>query len=362
MKNETALAGMLPAELEKNLLTVPCFRCAQIYKWITRGVCDFDQMTDIPVSMRHDLKTRFDIFSCVIDSIQPDRDADKIVLSLKDGLKIEAVLLSDGKKRFTACLSTQAGCPAGCVFCKTGSLGFTRNLTSGEITEQFLHLNAVNNLKQKSITGETGDDISERVHDNSIDNIVIMGMGEPLLNMAELRKAIEFFTDPEGLNISKRRITVSTCGICAGLYDIADNGPYIRLALSLTTADEPLRQRLMPVTAANPLKRVKDALIRFQKKGGGRVTLEIPLLGGLNTRSKDAASIARFAENLNAVINIIPWNPAAGLEFEGKPLREPSKKEIENFIFQLENQKLKVTMRHRKGRRAMAACGQLGSV
>ena len=347
-----SLAGLFPADLEKLLLPIPRFRCVQIYKWIIRGVSDFNQMTDIPVSLRRDLKTRFCVFSSAFESFHNERDSKKIVLSLKDGLKIEAVLLRDGKKRFTACLSTQAGCPAGCVFCKTGSLGFSRNLTACEIIEQFFHLNKLTNSEQQKITED-----SQTVPDN----IVIMGMGEPLLNLNELRKAIAFFTDPEGLNFSKRRITVSTCGICGSLFDIAENGPFVRLALSLAAADENLRQKLMPVTAANPLQKVKEALLIFQKNGGGRVTLEVPLLGGINTRSQDARSIFMFANGLNTVVNIIPWNPVAGLEFENKPLCEPNKKEIEKFISLLENRGLKVTMRLRKGRKTMAACGQLGA-
>jgi 23S rRNA (adenine2503-C2)-methyltransferase len=187
-----------------------------------------------------------------------------------------------------------------------------------------------------------------------------MGMGEPLLNLTALRGAIEFFTDKKGLGFSKRRITVSTCGIADALLDIAKNGPYIRLALSLTSGDEELRQRLMPGTGASPLQKVKEALALFQKNGGGRVTLEIPLLGGINTGEKDALSVAEFAKGLEAVINIIPWNPVAGLEFEGRQLEEPGKEETERFINKLESLGLKVTTRYRKGRGVCGACGQLG--
>jgi 23S rRNA (adenine2503-C2)-methyltransferase len=345
-----SLAGLLPAELENLLLPLPRMRATQIYKWITRGVSSFDQMTDLPSSLREELKNRFRLYSSTVDSCHEDRAAAKIIVALKDGQKIESVLLRDGKSRLTACLSTQAGCPAGCVFCKTGSLGFSRNLTAAEITEQFLFL----------CMTAGGKAVGNKEH--SIDNIVIMGMGEPLLNLVELRKAITVFTNPAGMNFSKRRITVSTCGICEGLFDIADNGPFVRLALSLVTADEPLRQKLMPIAAANPLAKVKEALAAFQRNGGGRVTLEIPLLGGVNTRGKDALSAAQFAKGIETVVNLIPWNPAAGLEFEGKPLREPEKKETEDFVKLLENHGLKVTMRHRKGRGVMGACGQLGVI
>ena len=350
MEHLPSLAGLPLQEIETLLSPLPRFRASQIYKWIVRGVSDFSQMTDIPHSLRQEFASRFSLYSSVIDSFHEDRQAKKAVIKLKDGLKIEAVLLNDGKKRLTACLSTQAGCPADCVFCKTGSLGFARDLCAEEIAEQFLFLR-----------NAAADTLGDEQRDNHIiENIVVMGMGEPLLNLAQLRRAAAFFTDPDGMNFSRRRITVSTCGICGGLFDIAENGPFIRLALSLTTADEPLRQKLMPITAANPLKKVKEALALFQKKGGGRVTLEAVLLGGVNTRGKDALSIAEFAKGLDTVVNIIPWNPADGLEFEGKPLREPDREEIEKFIGLLESKGLKVTKRLRKGRGVNGACGQLG--
>jgi len=351
MEKSTSLAGLSLPEIETLLHPLPRYRAAQVYKWIIRGVGDFSQMTDIPVSLRQELAARFSLYSCAVDSFLEDGQTKKAVITLNDGLKIEAVLLNDGKKRLTACLSTQAGCPAGCVFCKTGSRGFARNLTAAEIAEQFLILRST-----ECYAAETDGENSEHI----IDNIVIMGMGEPLLNLPQLRGAIAFFTDAQGMNFSKRRITVSTCGICSGLFDIAENGPAVRLALSLTTADEKLRQKLMPLTAANPLKKVKEALALYQKKSGNRITLETVLLGGINTREKDALSIAEFAKGIDTVVNIIPWNPVAGLEFEGKPLREPSAEETENFTNMLENNGMKVTKRLRKGRGIMGACGQLG--
>lgn len=348
MKTPVSLAGCCLKEIEELLPDLPRFRSKQIYKWITRGIASFEEMTDIPLSLQKDLGNRFRVFSGNTEECHEDDNTKKIVIGFTDKTKVESVLLSDSKNRLTACISTQAGCPAGCVFCKTGSLGFKRNLDSKEITEQFLQLQRLceNRLKEQHI----------------IDNIVIMGMGEPLLNIDNLRKAIFVLTDPAGLNFSKRRITVSTCGICEGLFDIANNGPFIRLALSLTTADEPLRQRLMPVTKTNPLNKVKEALILFQKNGGGRITLEIPLLGSINTREKDAQSIAAFAKGIETVVNIIPWNPVAGLTFEGKPLNEPGKKETVDFAGMLEQYGLKVTTRLRKGKRVNGACGQLGSI
>ena len=355
-----ALAGIHLAEIEKLLSPdIQRFRAKQIHKWINKGVSCFEQMTDIPVSLQKELNERFCIFSSVIDSIHEDGYTKKIVVALGDGLKTESVLLNDGKDRLTACISTQVGCPAGCVFCKTGSIGFKRNLSGQEIVEQFLHLKRLS--QEYSGMANTSNPAFNNSGEHIIDNIVVMGMGEPLLNLDNLRSAIEVLNDKSGLNFSRRRITVSTCGICEGLFDITYNGPFVRLALSLTTADEALRRKLMPITAKNPLDEVRKALLLFQKNGGGRLTLEIPLLGGINTGSKDAKSIADFAKGLDTVINIIPWNPVAGLEFEGKPLCEPEKKETQDFVRMLESYGLKVTKRLHKGKRIMGACGQLGT-
>jgi 23S rRNA (adenine2503-C2)-methyltransferase len=345
-KSEFAITGLPLAELTNLLSPLPAFRAAQIFKWISRGVLDFAGMTDIPNSLREEMKNRFSLSSCTVAGLKDGKNAKKIIFALKDDAQIEAVLLRDGEGRLTACLSTQAGCPGGCVFCKTGSIGFLRNLTAAEIVEQLLL------LQSHATDGKDG---------RSIKNIVVMGMGEPLLNLAHLRKVIEVVTDPAGLHFSRRKITISTCGVSAGLYDIAEHGPFTRLALSLTSADERLRNKLMPITEGNPLYKVKEALVLFQRNGGGRVTLETALLGGINTRSEDATSIAEFAQGMDTVINLIPWNPVAGLHFDGKPLTQPDAKEIENFMRMLAKHGLKVTLGRRKGRNITGACGQLGN-
>jgi len=343
-----SLAGLSIKEIEAHLSPLPSFRAKQIYKWIVRGADSFEDMTDIPFTLQKQLQKDFSIYSGAVTSCYEGGNTKKIVITLHDGFKIEAVLLSDAADRLTACISTQAGCPAGCVFCKTGSLGFIRNLESAEIAEQFLHLgNLIANYSRGG------------AEEHVIDNIVVMGMGEPLFNLANLKKAIIFFSDKSGLNFSRRRITVSTCGICEELFEFVKE-PFARLALSLTTGDEELRQKLMPVTKNNPLEKVRQSLRIFQDNGGGRVTLEAPLLKGINTREKDAKSIADFAKGLDTVVNIIPWNPVEGLEFEGKPLCEPTKKETSDYIKMLEGYGLKVTTRLHKGKRIMGACGQLG--
>jgi 23S rRNA (adenine2503-C2)-methyltransferase len=334
------LSGLLPGELSE-LLALPSFRGTQIFKWISRGVLSFDEMTDLPLSLREKLKEQYRARTARVSGRFEDPDGTvKLRLSFDGGTDIETVLLSGGRERKTACLSTQAGCPSGCVFCRTGALGFRRNLTASEIAEQFLWL--------KDLSPE-------------IKSIVIMGMGEPLLNLAELRKACAFLCHRDGPGFSPRRITVSTSGEAEGIRNLADGGPPVRLALSLTTADGKLREALMPAAGNNPLPLIKEALLYFQEKGGGRVTLEAVLLGGINTRREDALALAAFVRGLDAVVNLIPWNPVEGLAFEGRPLREPPAKETAAFARLLENAGLKVTRRYRRGRGVLGACGQLGA-
>ncbi|MDR2160459.1 MAG: 23S rRNA (adenine(2503)-C(2))-methyltransferase RlmN [Treponema sp.] len=336
------LSGIPPEELAELLHPLPSYRALQIFKWISAGVSSFREMRNLPLSLREDLENRFTVYgSAVTDSLE-DRDGTvKIRISLQDDQRIEAVLLSDGKGRRTACLSTQAGCPVGCVFCKTGSLGFSRNLDSPEIVEQFFFLKKLG---------------------HTISNIVVMGMGEPLLNLDELRKALRVLCHPDGAGLSPRRITVSTCGIAAGIRELAGEGPPVRLAFSLTAADQKLRERLIPMAAANPLPRIGESLRYFQERGGGRITLEVVLLSGINTRREDAKALADFTAGLDTIVNLIPWNSLEGFTFEGKALKEPSGREIENFETMLRESRIKVTRRGRKGREVLGACGQLGEL
>ena len=344
------LAGLCAGELAESLNDYPPFRARQVYQWVCTGAMGFDEMSNLPAQMRKELAERFRLFSGEVSSqIRDDDGTVKLGIALEDGAVIEAVILRDGEGRGTACLSTQAGCAAGCRFCKTGSLGFTRNLSAAEIAGQFLRLRHI---------------------EPEISHIVIMGMGEPLLNLGELRKALAFIMEEGGLNISRRRITLSTCGVQKGIIDLTENGPDIRLALSLTTARRKLRERLMPLSLANPLPQVREALVRYQQKRQRRITLEMALLGGINTTVADADAAADFVsgasggagDKLDAVINLIPWNPVQGIEFEGAPMRTPSSYEIARFTEELEKRGLNVTRRFKKGAGISGACGQLGVV
>ncbi len=253
-------------ELIEALELKPNFRAKQIFKWIADGVTSFEQMSNLPQDFRKELENKALIRSSKITQKLVDPDGTvKLQLTLNDGSCVETVLLLDGKNRKTACVSCQVGCAMKCAFCKTGTLGIKRNLEAYEIVEEFLYLE-----------NECG----------KLDNIVFMGMGEPMQNLENIRKAISILSDPNGRNLSTRRITLSTCGIIKGIYDLADNGPNIRLAVSLTTANEKLRQELMPVAKGNPLPELKKAIKYFIEKTGKRCTLEAALMGGVNTDRK----------------------------------------------------------------------------
>ncbi|MDR2663607.1 MAG: 23S rRNA (adenine(2503)-C(2))-methyltransferase RlmN [Treponema sp.] len=335
--------------------SVPPYRVEQIFSWISRGALSFDMMTDLPRAWRGELAARFSVRGTRVSGRLEDPDGTvKLRFTLADGAAIEAVLLAAEKTRprggplrsYTACLSTQAGCPVGCVFCKTGALGFLRNLDSFEMTDQFLALS---------------DLVRER-DGGRISHIVVMGMGEPLLNLGALRKALTILCDPKGFGFSKRKITISTSGIPGGILELAEQGPEAELALSLTTAREDLRRRLMPGAGGNSLEDLKEALKIYQEKTGRRITLETVLLGGINTGDGDARALAAFAKGLRATVNLIPWNPVPGLSFGGEKIREPPAAETLRFRRLLEQEGLVVTGRYRRGRGISGACGQLGEL
>lgn len=333
---EKSLCGLLPDQLTGALAISPSFRGMQIFEWIhQKGAVDFESMSNLPLAMRAQLSESFGTpFSSRVSELREDDDGTvKITVELHDGGLIESVLLNDENDRRTACLSSQIGCALGCTFCKTGTMGLIRNLTAGEIVEQYLHL--------RNRYGE-------------IQNIVFMGMGEPLMNLTEILKAIEVFHHPRGLNIGMRRITVSTSGIIEGIDRLADTGLQLRLAVSLITPDQNLRAQLMPIAKKVTLDQLQAALIRFQQTQQRRITLEYVVFRGRNTRKEDVEALVRFIRPLKALVNIIPWNPVEGLDF-----REPDEREVRQFQQKLEQRGITVSRRFRRGRGVNGACGQL---
>lgn len=329
------LAGLLPEEITEQLGLSQKFRGEQIFQWIGKGVTSFDQMTNLSLDLRTKLEETSVIRSSRISKILKDPDGTiKLQIELHDKKAVETVLLIDKENRKTACVSCQVGCAMKCAFCQTGQLGLARNLTAAEIVEQFLFLEQ-----------EAGP----------LNNIVFMGMGEPLMNLSAIRKSVDVLTHKKGRNLSSRRITLSTSGVIKGIYDLADNGPLLRLAVSLTTADEDLRTELMPVNIKNPLPELKQAIKYYSEKTGKRVTLEAALLSEKNTGVESAKKMIDFAKDLDVNVNLIPWNP-----IETLPFKEPSVSEAKNFISILERANINVTLRTRRGRKIGGACGQLG--
>lgn len=349
--------------LDQTLSALPSFRLRQIRGWVSRGVRDFSEMKNLPRALRETLSDKFDIFSSSVTAVLEDSDGTKkFQITLDDGNKIEAVILRDSEGRKTACLSTQAGCMRSCLFCQTGKLGFKRNLMAHEIIEQFLQLRAREPGFPSAQISTDASDKNLNHTPRTLSHIVIMGMGEPLLNLPELRKALDYFMSAEGMGISKRRITLSTAGIAAGIRDLADNGPDIRLAFSLFSANQEIRDKFIPLSLSNPLPLIKENLLYYQQKQKQRITLELVLLRGINTSEEDARRIADFGRGLDCVVNLIPWNPVDNILFEGKTLASPSAKELALFNASLEKHKLNVTRRISKGRSVSGACGQLGSL
>jgi 23S rRNA (adenine2503-C2)-methyltransferase len=329
-------AGLLPRELYEAYGMDRPFRGLQAFKWLARGARSFHDMSDFPAAERERLAALLPaLYSSAVESALDDADGSvKLKIRLHDRSAIEAVLLVDAEGRMTACLSTQVGCPMACAFCKTGTLGFLRNLEAHEIMEQYLHLAALR---------------------GRISNVVFMGMGEPLLNLPELRKAIALLEHPDGFQLSSRKITISTCGIVPGILDLAEHGPYVRLAISLTAAEDRLRSALMPVNKRYDLSSLKAALLAYQAKSGDRITLEAAIMGGENSSLESARAMAAWTEGLKVQVNVIPWNPVEGL-----PYREPSRNEVRAFEDELERLGVNAVRRAKRGRGVGGACGQLG--
>ncbi|MBP5442099.1 MAG: 23S rRNA (adenine(2503)-C(2))-methyltransferase RlmN [Treponema sp.] len=335
MAYKICISGLFPEEICSTLDIPTAFRGRQIFQWISKGASSFMEMTNLDKATREKLEGKASIYSSSVSDVLRDKDGTiKLQITLEDGRAIETVLLTDRENRKTACVSCQAGCGMGCKFCQTGTLGLGRNLDAGEIVQEFL-------MMEK----EAG----------TLDNIVFMGMGEPMQNVDAIRKAIAVLSSKDGRNLSTRRITLSTCGIIKGIYDMADNGPSIRLAVSLTTADPQLREELMPVTKSNPLPELKKAIEYYTNKTGMRVTLEAALLSGKNTGKDSAGRLIEFASGLDAYINLIPWNPVPNL-----PFSTPSGSECREFVQMLQKAGLNVNLRTRRGTEIGGACGQLG--
>ena len=316
------------------------FRAKQIEEWIwQKGVQDFEEMTNLPKSSRELLKATYYFDKLLPDCIQTASDGTtKTAWLLNDGNRIESVLIP-GNEKYTVCVSSQAGCQLGCRFCATGTLGFKRNLTVGEIVDQVFHARKEAECRSSSLS-----------------NIVFMGMGEPLLNYDHVLSAIQRITSVKVLGMSTSRITFSTAGIPAKIRQLADDRVRFNLAVSLHSAKENVRSQLMPVNRAYPLAELAASLIYFVEKTGTRPTFEYLLLHHINDSLEDARALADYCKQFPVKINIIEYNPVEGSEFRHSP-----DKQRDAFVQFLENRNMVVHIRKSKGKDIDAACGQLAN-
>jgi 23S rRNA (adenine2503-C2)-methyltransferase len=310
----------------------PRFRLGQIWEWTARGAASYEDMTNLPAALRERLESEVPLSALALQREAHARDGtEKALFTTADGRPIEAVLMRYRDGRRSLCLSSQSGCPLTCTFCATGRMKFGRNLTASEILDQALHFR----------------------RGGPVDHAVFMGMGEPLLNLDNVLAACERLPD---LGITPRRTAISTVGWIPGIERLTNEGPPVRLALSLHAADEPLRSELMPVNERYPLPDVLDACRAWYEKRKEPVFVEYLMLDGVNDRYEQALALAKVLTPLKAFkVNLIPYNPTeAG--FQGS-----SRGAIDAFRAALEGRGVRATVRLTRGRDIDAACGQLAA-
>lgn len=331
------LAGLSSAELAELVggLGQPAYRGKQVARWIYKSwVRSVDEMTDLPAALRLQLGANHQVMSSeVAHTSLADDGVQKLLLRLPDGDTVETVYLPY-EDRVSVCLSTQVGCPAGCAFCATGLSGFSRNLTPGEIVEQYLWHQGLNPNRR-------------------ISHVVFMGMGEPLFNYSSTVAAIRLLTGEIGL--SARSITVSTVGVVPGILQLAEEGIPVNLALSLHAPDDELRTSFMPTGRKWPIAEILAACRTYRTRTGRDVTFEYVLMDGVNDSPEHASRLCAVLDDLPGVINLIPFNSVSSSTGFGRP----SGNRIAAFRRSLERRSRAVTQRAERGASATAACGQL---
>lgn len=316
------------------------FQARQVLHWLWKhGVDDYDAMRNVPARLRAALAATHAIRSGTVARVDEAGDGTrKLLVRWHDGETVECVIIPDGD-RTTLCVSTQVGCPVACVFCASGMFGVRRNLTSGEIAEQVL-------LARSLLpAGRT------------LTNLVVMGMGEPMLNLDALLPALQRIHASDGIGMGARRITVSTSGYPRQMERFAAADPSYNLAVSLHAADDTLRKRLVP-TATAPVREIVAAAHRYFGQKGREVTYEVVLLEGVNDRPDDAVAMVDVLGALPCTVNLIPWNPVPEIAARHR-LRRPTAVRVDAFAEALQQGGLKVTVRRQRGADRSAACGQL---
>ena len=375
----TDIKSLTQAELEAQFAAwrQPAYRVAQLLQWLyVRRVTGWDAMTNLPGSLREKLRQTYSL-----RTLEPVRrqgspvlrgpamrdgggrdTTQKFLWRLTDHSLIESVLIpanpalyGEASDRHTLCVSTQVGCAYGCKFCASGLDGWKRNLTPDEIVEQVL---AIERLGPQSIVCSSEPDTAhsrlKTVDSRLVDNLVVMGMGEPLANYENLLKALRILNAPWGGGIGARKITISTSGLAPQIRKLADEPTQFRLAISLHGATDEVRNKIMPVNRKYPLKQLLAACEYYQAQKGRMLTFEYILLAGVNDSVDQARPLAALAKKLFAKVNLIPYN-----QVEGLPWERPVEEVCEAFLAALEKQKVTATLRREKGHDIAAACGQL---
>lgn len=329
--------GMLFSEWEEIFrdLRQPAFRVRQVWEWLyLRKVHSFAEMTNLPAALRSQLEERVDLASWKTDDfVEAGDGVRKLLLECRDGEKIESVIIP-ARDRSTVCVSTQAGCGFGCIFCATGKCGFVRNLEAGEIVGQFM---AALEAAPMRLT-----------------NVVFMGMGEPFANYDNVLKAIRILNDANGLAIGARRLTLSTCGVVPGIKRLSEEGLQVELSVSLHAPNDELRNELMPVNKSWPLSELMEACREYTEKTGRIITFEYTLVEGVNDSLAHAAELIDIVRPVRGRVNLIPLSPVE--HYSGTT---PSPEACAKFARKLERAGVNVTLRRSKGSGVAAACGQL---
>lgn len=314
----------------------PKFRAKQLYQWMhVKRVCSYDKMGNLPAVMQKELskQTEFVVLKPVQVLISKIDGTRKYLFGLHDGNVIESVFMRY-KHGNSVCISSQAGCRMGCKFCASTLDGLTRNLTPSEMLEQIY-----------AIERDTGERIS---------NVVVMGSGEPLDNYDNLLKFIELLTDTNGMNLSQRNLTVSTCGIVPKIRELGDKEFSLTLAISLHASSDEKRRELMPIANAYSIDELLDACRYYFEKTGRRLTFEYSLVGGVNDSEEDAEKLAHLLRSINCHVNLIPVNPIKERDY-----RQSGTQAVQGFKNRLEKMGINATVRRELGRDINGACGQL---
>ncbi len=333
----TDIKSLTYPQLEEFLISLeePKFRAKQIFAWLYRGVTSFDEMTDISKQTREKLAQRAYISFPAIEEKHVSKidGTVKYLYRLRDGEFIETVIMQY-KHGITACVSSQVGCRQGCAFCASTIGGLVRDLTAGEIADQIIF---------------SSKDLGKR-----IDNIVMMGIGEPLDNFENVVKFLKNINDKNGLNIGMRHISLSTCGIVPMIDKLAELDLQLTLSVSLHAPDAETRSKIMPVNRKYPLDTLIDACRRYYSKTGRRISFEYALISGVNDSREEADKLGELLKGMGAHVNLIPVNPVKERHFE-----KPDKARTEAFVKYLEQKGIVATVRRRLGADIEAACGQL---